>query len=51
MQVYQQLQKLKLCLSHKQTLKVIDMVGEGFDAKVLIWKREVEETLNIAWVS
>ena len=48
MQVYQWLQKLQLCLSHKQTLKVIDTMGEGFDAKVLIWKKEVEETLKVS---
>ena len=46
-QVYQRLQKLQLCLSHKQTLKVIDKMGEGFDAKVWKWKKEVEETMNI----
>ena len=37
-QVYQRLQKSWLCLSHYQTLKVIDDMYEDFDAKVMMWK-------------
>ena len=38
MQVYNRLHKLRLCASHQDTLKSLDKLGEGFDAKVLQWK-------------
>ena len=45
--MYQRLQKLQLFLSHKQTLKVIADMGDGFDAKVRLWKEEAEEVMNV----
>ena len=44
--MYQRLQKLGLCLSHYQTLKVIDDMGEDFDAKVMMWKGHIEEEME-----
>ena len=49
MQVYQRLQKLQL--SHCQTQKVIDEMGEGFASKVVIWEKDAEETMKTEGVS
>jgi hypothetical protein len=42
LQLYGCLQKLHLCVSYSTTLRVFDKLGEGYDAAVLSWKKEIE---------
>ena len=42
LQVFHRLNKLGLCLSHKQTLHVVKHLGMGYDRQVLEWKAAVE---------
>ena len=44
--MYDRLQKVGLCLSHRSTIRLVDKFGEGFDRKVLQWKTEIEETMD-----
>lgn len=43
--MYDRLQKVGLCLSHRSTIR-LDNFGEGFDQKVVQWKTEIEETMD-----
>ena len=45
MQVYTQLQRLLLCLSHKSTIRTIDKLGDGHDQAVIKWKNSLEQLL------
>ena len=47
-QVYSCLQKLMLCLSHKATLNMLDVVADGHDEAVLEWR---DKLLNRVVVS
>ena len=44
--MYNRLQKVGLCLSHRSTIRLVDKFGEGFDQKVVQWKTEIEETMD-----
>ena len=41
LQIYTRLHKLRLCASHGDTLRSLDILGEGFDAKVIQWRDEL----------
>lgn len=41
MQVFNRLHKLHLCSSHRDTLKCLDILGSGYDAKVNLWRDEL----------
>ena len=45
-QVYQRLQKIGLGLSHQQTIRIVDNLGEDFDKKVLKWKENAEISMD-----
>lgn len=45
LQAYQRLQKLHVCMSHDSTIKLMDNVGEGYDQKVVTWKKETEDSI------
>ena len=45
-QVYDRLQKVGICLSHRATIKLVDKFSLGFDEKVLKWKEEIEENMD-----
>lgn len=36
--MYNRLHKLHLCVSHRDVLKTLDKLGEGFDGKVMQWR-------------
>ena len=38
MQVFNSLQKIQLCLSHKSTLRFLDVAAEEYDEKVHRWR-------------
>ena len=42
MQVYRCLQRMLLCLSHQQTLSILDKLGENHDEKVKVWQSNIE---------
>jgi len=42
--VYNRFQKLFLCLSHKQTISVIEELGKKFDEPVKEWRDEIVGT-------
>ena len=46
-QVYTRLNKLGFCLSHAQTLRVIDRLAEGHDQVMQSWKALVEQKVLI----
>ena len=46
-QIFDCLQKLGLCLSHRGTINVVDKLGIGFDKRVLQWKEEIEASMNL----
>lgn len=37
MQVYTRLHKLNLCASHRDTITSLDILGNGYDTKVMLW--------------
>ena len=39
------LQKLLLCVSHKTTLKYLDKLGSGHDAKVMRWAESLRKEM------
>ena len=45
MQVYTQLQRLLLCLSHKSTIRTIDKLGDGHDQAVIKWRNNLEQLM------
>ena len=44
-QVFNRLHKLHLCSSHRDTLKYLDILGSGYDAKVTQWKDELTQRI------
>jgi len=44
-QVYQRLQKLNLTMSHPSLVRLIDKVGEDYDAKVKGWRDAIVANL------
>ena len=44
--MYDHLQKVGLCLSHRSTIRLVDKFGEGFDTKVVQWKTKIEEGMD-----
>ena len=46
-QVFNRLQKIQLCLSHKSTLRFLDIASEEYDEKVHRWRESLlERTTN-----
>ncbi len=43
--MYQRLNNLGICVSHNTTLRLLDKLGENFDAEVMEWKKKLEDTL------
>ena len=44
--MYQRLQKLQLCMSHWNTIRILDKLGECFDSEVLKWKKKSEDMMR-----
>ena len=42
-QVFNHLQKINLCLSHKSTLRFLDTAAEEYDEKIHMWKDSLVE--------
>ncbi|XP_064384807.1 uncharacterized protein LOC135333715 isoform X2 [Halichondria panicea] len=45
-QVYQRLQRLNVTVSHSSVIRMLDKVGEGFDAQVKEWRDRLVSTLD-----
>lgn len=41
LQVFNRLQKIQVCLSHKSTLRFLDIAAEEYDEKVHIWRESL----------
>ena len=39
--MYERLHKLNLCVSHSETIKTLDQLGESFDLPVMEWKAQL----------
>lgn len=47
LQVFERLQKLHLCLSHKATIAYMTSLGIGHDSEVHEWKRNIEAAMQV----
>ena len=45
MQVFDRLQKLHLCLSHRKTVRTVDKLGENHDSVLCEWRNALEHIL------
>ena len=46
-QVFERLQKLHLCLSHKATIAYMTLLGIEHDAEVHEWKKNIEAEMKV----
>ena len=44
--MYDRLQRVGLCLSHRSIIRLVDKFGEDFDTKVVQWKTKIEESMD-----
>ena len=45
-QVYTRLHKLNLCASHRDTLSTLDILGKGYDTKMMKWSNALTSRIN-----
>lgn len=48
--MYERLQKVGLCLSHRSTVTLVEHLGKHFDWKVKEWQRVAEDKLGTSQV-
>ena len=48
--MFERLQKVGICLSHSNTIKFVDVLGEDFDHVVKQWRRDAETNISLSQV-
>ena len=49
LQVFNRLQKLALCMSHRSTVRLIEQLGRGHDSALIQWRDNVMPLVQVSY--